>query len=324
MEKKNDGALTLRTPPSREESLFGFLARITERTGEPKLRRITDLVDLKLDQSKFSDADIQRVAEKTLPAEPDRFAAGLETLRAIAPTPPTLDREFDCVQILGTTVPFDAFYTDGKRRVCPKCIAEKGIHRLEWDLKFIQVCPIHGNWLAQQCPEEGCEKPLDWLTGRVHLCTKGHDLREIEPPTVSEDETYSARVLSAVMRGTERAPELLTGLPFHVVIEVLKVLAGLDLEARMFLFPNKADPGLVKRFGQPAEPVTMVNRIPAVDIGRRFTLALMVLGLESERLELALRKSDTWGVRSRIQRCLASIECESSQLGMLVTRAMAT
>lgn len=324
MEKKIDGALTLRRPPSREESLLGFLARIAERTGEPRLGRITNLVGLKVDQSKFSDADIQRVAERTLPTDPDRFAAGLEILRAIAPTPPAWNSEFDCVQILGTTLPHDAFYTDGKRRVCPKCIAEKGIHRLEWDLKFIQVCPIHEIWLAQHCPNPGCDKPLDWITGRVHLCTNGHDLREIEPPKASDDDIYSVRLLTAVLRGQGEAPAILNGLPFHVVIEVLKLLAGLDLVTRIALFPDEADPGLVKRFGQPAEPVNMIYRKIPEDIGRRFTMALMILDIPVDQLVRAFQQGNTRTIPWRLQRCLASVNGQSSQLGMLVSRILAT
>lgn len=302
--------------------MLSFLARIAERSGEHSLRRITGLVGIKIDQSKFSDADIQRVAEKTLPSDPDRFAAGFEILRAIAPTPPNLDLEFACVQILGTTVPHDAFYGDGKRRVCPKCIADKGIHRLEWDLKFVQVCQIHGNWLARNCPHPGCDKPLDWITGRVHLCTKGHDLREIEPPRASDDDIYAVRMLTAVMRGAEQAPELLTGLPFHIVIEVLNLMAAIDLGVRKTLFPDKTDPGHVKRFGQPAEPVNLIYRAPAEDIGRRYTMSLLILAMPVGILEDAFRGPDPRGIMRRIQRCLASVNAQSSQLGRLATRVV--
>jgi hypothetical protein len=47
-----------------------------------------------------------------------------------------------------------------RRRVCPACLAEDGIARMEWEVKACMACPRHRCMLLSKCPS--CARHLCW------------------------------------------------------------------------------------------------------------------------------------------------------------------
>lgn len=70
------------------------------------------------------------------------------------------------------------------RRVCPACLFDDRAgscsssvtwvawHRAWWDVRCIQVCPVHACFLTSQCSE--CGEQLDWHTSAIDHCSNGH------------------------------------------------------------------------------------------------------------------------------------------------------
>ena len=53
-------------------------------------------------------------------------------------------------------------------RLCPACVHEAGICRMEWDLGFYVACPIHHAPLIDRCPH--CSRPIRWHRPAIDVC----------------------------------------------------------------------------------------------------------------------------------------------------------
>lgn len=60
-------------------------------------------------------------------------------------------------------------------RFCPHCLNESPVWRAPWELMFYDACPLHGNWLIDQC--SSCNQPLRWSRERLLRCPCGADVR---------------------------------------------------------------------------------------------------------------------------------------------------
>jgi TniQ len=60
------------------------------------------------------------------------------------------------------------------RKFCPHCLAEAQYWRLEWELLFVDACPVHQVWLLDKC--EICSSRFSWNAGGFLRCVCGAEL----------------------------------------------------------------------------------------------------------------------------------------------------
>jgi len=68
-------------------------------------------------------------------------------------------------------------------QVCPRCLAEHGYARADWDILFMTHCRLHGTPLLDQCPS--CKEMLNWRRVTLRRCSCGRDLSTTAPPDAS-------------------------------------------------------------------------------------------------------------------------------------------
>lgn len=79
---------------------------------------------------------------------------------------------------LGSDTVSDKVLMTTDRQVCPACLAGGSHDRLEWELRSVQACPVHGITLIRVCPR--CENPIQWHRSGLLSCVCGQDLRAVD------------------------------------------------------------------------------------------------------------------------------------------------
>lgn len=76
-------------------------------------------------------------------------------------------------RFLGSTLHRE-FIDLARRRACPRCLAEGGYHRAQWDCGLLTACPQHAIRLITRCQK--CQRSLDWHQPLIRHCRCGTDL----------------------------------------------------------------------------------------------------------------------------------------------------
>ena len=72
-------------------------------------------------------------------------------------------------------------------KICPHCVAERGIAEAAWDLKYMVACPVHRVSMTAHC--SSCRKPLTWYRPGIDTCRCGAH-------TASDNEAVPRRVVA--------------------------------------------------------------------------------------------------------------------------------
>lgn len=205
--------LPLRCEPIHGESLNGFITRLAERNLLDRAAWVADAAGVRLPQTWYSAADVERLA----------VVSGLEAeaLNAMAPGPLHSKGSATVSAVLGHDVPTEAIVRH-VRRVCPQCLAEAPHHRVIWDMRFVRSCVEHGVRLLAACP--ACGKMLDWRTPSVSGCgcQAAPDLSTVRTAPVHEEQLAGTRFLQAMLLGVEQpVPEFLVSLELNEVFSLL-------------------------------------------------------------------------------------------------------
>lgn len=176
-------SLYAKRAPFPDESISGYLVRLIEANGQPRLKRLLQLLEQHSGVAIGSAMDVL-----TSPEALSSLAAinGLEK-DTFADKPLARSRAHEGVSIWsgGHTWPAPALAIE-HHQVCPQCLRESPHHRHPWLLYYAPICVVHGQALIDSCPHCGSALKLD--RGAVYLCGGcGRDLRRIEAgPAVNE------------------------------------------------------------------------------------------------------------------------------------------
>ncbi|MBU3590657.1 TniQ family protein [Polynucleobacter sp. 78F-HAINBA] len=160
--------LLVRTPtPFEDESLFGYLLRISEANGYTSLAEVAPLAKLSVKQFNSKHLPVKKLAgilgfsQESL----DRYKY-IETSQSLHPR----------IQLLGHDLSSanNARRLSIKSRVCPLCIGSNGYISAFWDLSLALVCPRHGIIATTKCAK--CKNTLSWNRLGVATCRCGADL----------------------------------------------------------------------------------------------------------------------------------------------------
>lgn len=158
-----------------DESLIGYIIRLTEQNGYPSPTWIISRAHLASQITRscsfvFSGPDYFRflssltgvtISELALTAYHNHLFSGL-------PTPPASMRL--CYP-----------------KICPDCLSESPYCRRTWDLSAVTTCPKHKCLLMDECPN--CKKHITWVRNRVCVCPCEFDWRESTATSVEVLET---------------------------------------------------------------------------------------------------------------------------------------
>lgn len=137
--------------------------------------------------------------------------------------------------IFGHQLPLE--WSSGElKRICPKCLDEKGYMNCLWEVSLIGTCPVHRCFLQASC--KSCTKLLHWTRGGLLHCECGADLRQMQTKSASEArsdlDTLLSENLCSTLDGRMRAyqRQLLNFLPgkagsrFEEYAIIYRYLAG--------------------------------------------------------------------------------------------------
>jgi hypothetical protein len=162
------GTVCIRLPINKDESLFGYLARVAEANGYDRSTWLLPIGQTTwFDTSKWTSDTIKHVARITGLA-PHEVAVRLYA-----------DIGNDKVTFFGDrirSILIDQRGQKAARKFCPDCLCETGFHSTLFDLVPIQVCPQHACRLTDTCPH--CNKKVFWGQPSLVTCLAcGGDLR---------------------------------------------------------------------------------------------------------------------------------------------------
>jgi hypothetical protein len=187
----------LRTPPPYpDESLMGYILRLTEENGYDRPSWIFELAGMRFNvwgggwyafyHPGFDPAPLERV----IGLRHSEFQAlkygNVPSKRAVIFSDHQLSVDF---------IRFSA------PKMCPACLQEANYYRRFWDLLPLTVCPDHRLMLLDTCP--GCSRPLSWSREKMSVCHCGFDWRTSRPVKVDTDGLEVSRHILRLCRQTE-------------------------------------------------------------------------------------------------------------------------
>jgi hypothetical protein len=208
----------LRTPLQAHESLYSFMHRLRKRN------------DFSWDEIRWDLGN--RPMHAVLSAQQLDALARL----SLVPLERLADAQhgiaFEAARFYGQEVSV-SWLSRGYSRTCLLCMCTGGSHLRVWDLKALELCPIHNTALIDRCPV--CARQLSWLRADLHKCPKGHVLTLPDHSVTSQPGGYFAeRVIFetiGLQHGLELArpqlPPVVRDLPLPAIIEFSKFLGVL-------------------------------------------------------------------------------------------------
>ncbi|WP_417427635.1 TniQ family protein [Kiloniella sp.] len=178
----------LETPaPHTDESLHGYLMRLSDLSMYDSLHWISELVDA----NTYSPAGLINLAQHA-GALTSYVGQDINTLMEIGYT-----------RGASKKAPMQAFGGQLIRRdivdlkaskVCPECLKQSSHHRQLWDLAIFTHCPDHGCALFSNCPS--CNTRLTWSRQTLGRCKCGFELQT----ACDVEEAHSVRELMKTIK----------------------------------------------------------------------------------------------------------------------------
>lgn len=176
------GKKLLRRPrPEKDESLAGYIIRLTESNYYPSPNWIFQMSSLNkrgIHTNVFYPYkdDLQKLS---LLSEVEE-----EILWSMAWTSNQQKHNINTntIKIFGFLVPIRTL-SPQKVKLCAVCLSSAPYCRAVWDLSLISACPLHHCLLIHYCPQ--CSKEIKWSRAKVTICNCGFDWRNYKPEILS-------------------------------------------------------------------------------------------------------------------------------------------
>ncbi|MBT2685429.1 TniQ family protein [Bacillus sp. ISL-37] len=159
------------TPPKSNESLRGYILRLTHLNMYETPRWIYELMGKDFNKSKHTNV----------------FLPAIETLNVLSKITSLSINNLKnlCFWVdNGNNSLSNVFIHSHICKICPICLKEKGYYENFWELIFITVCPEHNCLLIAKCPN--CNKNINWDRSDLFTCRCSFDLRKCIPTSSDE------------------------------------------------------------------------------------------------------------------------------------------
>ena len=164
--------LLVRPTPFPDESLLGYIIRLSERNGYVSP---SDVLKIAKNADYRYSSELPRTMHQNLSPFVNLTQQSHSLLEVLlnSPVGNTNHKIFDSSVKHRILQPFYP-------KFCPLCLQEKPYYRMMWDLSLVLVCPIHKCLLISNCP--ACDTTFKINRNHVCECACGFDLRYIKTP----------------------------------------------------------------------------------------------------------------------------------------------
>lgn len=165
---KNTTSLVCTPAPLPQESLHGYLLRVSEANGYPDPRWIMQHANLSEKQIRLVRPPLAPLAKALACSKSDLIdmSFGAHTDQVQRNSGFTINGH-DVVKL---------DLAIKQTRICPDCILETGKIDLSWSLRTSIACPTHRRLALQKCPS--CNKHLSVMRKGLLICSCGYDLTQ--------------------------------------------------------------------------------------------------------------------------------------------------
>lgn len=163
--------LLVRGSPHVDESLMGYVLRLTEANGYETPSWILKMAELEYRQLHHSCAFVFKHGAGLKVLAEVAGVGGAELERLTHPR----QRDSSLCRFFGQPV-MQYAVRPAHPKLCQACLSESPFCRRVWELSLVTACPRHGCLLIDECPK--CGRRLSWVRERVSVCPCKFDWRK--------------------------------------------------------------------------------------------------------------------------------------------------
>ena len=186
--------LISRVAPKADESLLGYIVRLTESNDYDTPSWILQLADIQeYMQCKVNFSFNDKLALLKLAT---LTGVELDKLTSLVYQPVDYSKRKSCNHLVfGSPAP-KYIIRPQLVKVCPGCLRESVYVRKIWELTLVTSCPIHKCLLLDHCPN--CARRLPYNRKTVSCCTCNFDWRGVHPKRIKSVELATSRQIYAL------------------------------------------------------------------------------------------------------------------------------
>jgi TniQ len=170
--------------PKEDESLMGYVVRLTEQNSYQTPAWVFNLAGLPRERFNFSSCSLAFKSPEYLRGLSSLTGVGLDELARLAHSPVLTSDRVHSYEFFG--IPLPQYVIQPRSvKICPECLRESPYCRRIWELSLVTVCPNHLCLLVDECPR--CKKRIPDLRNSVCVCSCEFDWREYITPSLEED-----------------------------------------------------------------------------------------------------------------------------------------
>src|SRR6266403_509111 len=183
----NNQRLVFSATPYADESLPGFVLRLTELNQYDVITWILDLAKIPTNRWDFSLSSIS--------------VWNLQQLQILTGVSESALRDlwYEPVNRAGTLHDYSLFGNPVPRytirvcesKICPECLRERLYARKIWEFAAVTACPLHRRVLLDRCPR--CNQRIGWRRTAIATCVCEFDWRSWKGQQVTNDELHVAQ-----------------------------------------------------------------------------------------------------------------------------------
>ncbi len=211
--------LLVRPSPFKGESLRGYLHRVGECNGLGSgIQVFRDVTGNNFKSKNVSDLELELIAHSLGLTQSQIEMMGYQAVAQ--------DAQCKCV-FFGHKIAA-AHLRGSNVAICPSCLDEQNAISGLWDIRAVNACPHHGNWLVSTCPS--CGQSINWDRRHISSCECGFDLRKTETiPAPPEALMQAGLIYQRVMRDlsfyvdeTMDCPDWALDLPLNQLLSTIR------------------------------------------------------------------------------------------------------
>jgi hypothetical protein len=196
-------SLLIRKRPQDDESLWGYLIRLTEDNCYEDISWILSLAGIKGNRHSGTSSRHFFTSENKLFTLSKLI--GITTDKLMSMTYPPAGPEVYLKEHLFFDNPVPRLMIRVfSPKICPNCLAESNYIRRIWDYLLITACPVHYCLLVTTCQK--CQRKIDARRCKVSECDCGFDWRDSRPTILKEGDLRLAKRIYQLCGQLEEPP----------------------------------------------------------------------------------------------------------------------
>jgi len=190
--------LIVSSPPFNDESLGGYITRLTSLNGYTSHLMIYRKVDLMVNSTLEVNVNIISPSRVSLGKLSKLTGVKEEILWGLTYYPMLGDLEDTSINSTLISAFIKGALLHSKIKYCPLCLVENLYYRKVWNLTIYNVCEKHKCILKNKCPK--CEREIFLRSTKIGICQCGFDLRMAEVDSAPEENGELEQFISSKIK----------------------------------------------------------------------------------------------------------------------------